>query len=153
MGRSVRGRWLGRRLFGLLLAGVAVEGTFVGLPWTQRVDLALFRDGVPLANQAFKLVDRRSEAACALSGLEGSTDPRGLFSGSREQWSTAFVIFDVQPRHDTLCILEAGAWRQVWDLPYGPAPKTLALSCEVAARPSVAKRRACRAGDGSRWWY
>jgi hypothetical protein len=128
-----------------------LEGCLVGVPWPQRVDVALFRDDQPLANQVFKLIDGRS-AECASSGLEGTTDAHGGFSGSRRQWSRVIALVDVEVRYDMLCIRDAAGWRQVWQLPYGPATKTLALNCDIA-RAGVSKWGACRVGDGTRWLF
>jgi hypothetical protein len=138
--------WLRRRWLTVLLVGVVLEGCFVGAPWTQRVDLALFRDGEPVARQHFKFVDRESTDACASPGLEGTTDAQGRFSGRRKQWSTALGLAFVLVRHDMLCIRDAGEWKSVWQVPYGPAPEILALTCDLA-RADASRIAACRFGD------
>jgi hypothetical protein len=136
-GGRIRLRWLA-----IALVGAGLEGCLVGIPWTQTVDISIVRDGEPLTGQAFRLTDNRSADPCASPGLEGTTDSRGVFTGRRRQWSTAWAFVDVIGRFDTLCLHDAGEWRNIWELPYGPAPTTLALRCDVA-RAARSKHAAC----------
>jgi hypothetical protein len=137
-----------RRWLQVLAGGLLLETVVVGVPWRQRVQIALTRGGVVIPHQALRLVSRPATDACASAGLEGTTNEQGLFEGTRWQWSHAIGLCDVEVRTDALCVQESGVWTAVWQLPYGPAPRALLLKCELPEQPMAApSKRACRLPD------
>jgi hypothetical protein len=112
---------------------VFLEGTCVGVPWRQRVQVALVRDGRPVVGQDVKVVAVHVEDGCAPHGLEGRTDGDGRFEGKRWQWSKALDLLDPGVRSDVVCIRDADGLWPVWGMPYAPAPDELDLTCDLSA--------------------
>jgi hypothetical protein len=112
---------------------VLLEGTVVGVPWRQRVQVALVRDGRPLAAQDVKVVDVDIAQGCTPQGLEGLTDSDGRFEGERWQRSTVLDLIDPGVRQDLVCIRESDRLWPVWGDPYSPGPTELGLTCDLTA--------------------
>jgi hypothetical protein len=119
---------------------VLVEAVTIGVPWRQRVRVALTAEGGAVSDRRFRLVSGDS-AECDSRGLEGTTDINGRFEGARWQWSNAVGLCAVWVRYDALCLLQPdGTWVRSWASPYGPAPDEFALTCDVSRTPSTDDR-------------
>ncbi len=117
---------------------VLAEAVTIGVPWRQRVRIVLTREGAAVSGRRFRLVSGHDTDPCDSRGLEGTTDLNGRFEGARWQWSSAVELLDVRVRHDALCLPEPdGTWVRTWGLPYGPAPRVFALTCDLSPHRST----------------